>query len=68
MLHAIIRSNNNAIKHLGILIDCLLFRLKLVTMSKRVEMSKNDNYTTRNLLDYLCHLKYYKNFGTDLSR
>ena len=23
-------------------------------------MSRNDNYTTRNLLDYLHHQKYYK--------
>ena len=27
---------------------------------KLVEMSRNDNYTTVNLLDYLYHQKYYK--------
>ena len=27
---------------------------------KRVEMSRNDDYTTRNLLNYLYHQNYYK--------
>ena len=31
-------------------------------------MSKNDEYTTRNLLDYLYHQNYYKLIGIDLSR
>ena len=31
-------------------------------------MSRNDDYTTRNLLDYLYRQKYYKTIGTDLSR
>ena len=31
-------------------------------------MSKNDDYTIGNLLDYLYHQKYYKLIGTDLSR
>ena len=31
-------------------------------------MSRNDDYTTGNLLEYLCHQKYYKLIGTDLSR
>ena len=35
---------------------------------KRVEISRNDNYTTRNLLDYVHHQKYYKLIGIDLSR
>ena len=35
---------------------------------KLVEMSRNDNYTTGNLLDYLYHQKFYKNIGIDLSR
>ena len=35
---------------------------------KRVEISRNDNYTTRNLLDYVYHQKYYKLIGIDLSR
>ena len=34
---------------------------------KLTEMSKNNDYTTRNLLDYLYHQKYYKVIGTDLS-
>ena len=35
---------------------------------KRVEMSRNDDYTTRNLLNYLYHQSYYKVISTDLSR
>ena len=35
---------------------------------KRIEMSRNDDCTTGNLLDYLYHEKYYKLIGTDLSR
>ena len=31
-------------------------------------MSRNDDYTTWNLLDYLYHQKYYKIAGKDLSR
>ena len=32
------------------------------------KMSRNDDYTTGNLLDYLYHQKYYKLIGIDLSR
>ena len=35
---------------------------------KVIEMSRNDNYTTGNLSDYLYHQKYYKPIGIDLSR
>ena len=35
---------------------------------KLIEMSRNDDCTKRNLLDYLYHQKYYKLIGTDLSR
>ena len=35
---------------------------------KLIEMSKNEDFTTGNLLDYLYHQKYYKLIGTDLSR
>ena len=31
-------------------------------------MSRNDDYTTRNLLDYLYHQNYYKLIGIDLPR
>ena len=31
-------------------------------------MSRNDGYTTGNLLDYLYHWKYYKRIGIDLLR
>ena len=31
-------------------------------------MSRNNYYTTGNLLDYLYHQKYYKLIGIDLSR
>ena len=33
-----------------------------------IEMSRNDDYTTRNLLDFLYHQNYYKLIGIDLSR
>ena len=33
-----------------------------------VEISRNDDYTTGNLLDFLYHQKYYKLVGIDLSR
>ena len=35
---------------------------------KLIEMSRNDNYTTENLLDYLYHQDNYKLIGIDLSR
>ena len=31
-------------------------------------MSRKDDYTTADLLDYQCHQKYYKLIGIDLSR
>ena len=31
-------------------------------------MSRNNNNTTGNLLEYLYHQKYYKRIGIDLSR
>ena len=35
---------------------------------KLIEMSRNNDYTTGNLLDYLYHQKCYKLLGRDLSR
>ena len=35
---------------------------------KLIQMSKNGDYTTGNLLDYLYHQNYYKLIGIDLSR
>ena len=35
---------------------------------KLIEMSRNDDYTTGNLLDYLYHQNHYKLTGIDLSR
>ena len=35
---------------------------------KSVEMSRNHDYTTRNLLYYFDHQKYYKLAGIDLSK
>ena len=35
---------------------------------KLIKMSRNDNYTTGNLIDYLYRQKYYKLIGIDLSR
>ena len=33
-----------------------------------IEMSKNDDYTTGKLLDYLYRQNYYRLIGIDLSR
>ena len=35
---------------------------------KLIEMSRNDDYTTGNLLDFSYHQNYYKLIGIDLSR
>ena len=35
---------------------------------KLIKMSKNDDHTTGNLLDYLHHQNFYKLIGIDLSR
>ena len=35
---------------------------------KLVEMSRGNDYTTRNLLGYFYHQNYYKHMGIDLSR
>ena len=35
---------------------------------KLIEMSRNDDYSTRSLLNYLYHQKHYKLIGIDLSR
>ena len=34
---------------------------------KLIEVSRNDDYTTGNLLDYLYHKNYYKLIAIDLS-
>ena len=36
--------------------------------NKLKEMSRNDDFTTRNLSMYLYHQNYYKVIGIDLSR
>ena len=35
---------------------------------KLIEISRNDDYRTKSLLDYLHHQKHYKLIGIDLSR
>ena len=35
---------------------------------KLIEITKNDDYATGNLLDHFYHQKYYKLIGIDLSR
>ena len=35
---------------------------------KLIEMSRNDDYTTRNLIDFSYHQKYYKLIGINSSR
>ena len=43
-------------------------KTKQEAYEKLIEMSRNDDYTTGNLLDFLCHQIYYKLIGIDLSR
>ena len=43
-------------------------KIKQEAYEKLIEMSKNDDYTTGSLLDYLYHQNYYKLVGIDLSR
>ena len=43
-------------------------KIKQKANEKLIEMSRNDDYTTGDLLDYLYHQNYYKLIGTDLSR
>ena len=61
------------IKNFNALIDHESFfdqpiKSKQEAYEKLVEMSRNTDYTTGNLLDYFYHHKYYKLNGIDLSR
>ena len=61
------------IKDFNALIDNKLFfdqpvKTKQVTYEKLIEISRNDDYTTGNLLEYLHHQNYYKLIGIDVSR
>ena len=38
------------------------------TYEKLIEMSRNDDYTTGNVLDFSYHQNYYKHIGINLSR
>ena len=61
------------IKYLNALIDNKLFfdqpvKSKQEQYEKRIEMSRNDDYTTGNLLDNLYYQKHYNINGIDLLR
>ena len=61
------------IKYFNALIDNKPFfdqpvKNKQEAYEKLIEISKNKDYTTGNLLDYLYHQKYYKLIGIHLSR
>ena len=61
------------IKEFNALIDNKSFfdqpvKNKQEAYEKLIKFSRNDDYTTGNLLDYLYHQNYYKLIGTDLSR
>ena len=61
------------IKDFNVLIDNKSFFDQLIknkqeAYERLVEMSRNDEDTTGNLLDYLYDQKYYKLIGIDLSR
>ena len=43
-------------------------KTKQETYEKLIEISRNNNYKTGNLLDYLYYQNYYKFIGIDLSR
>ena len=45
-----------------------LKKKKQETYEQRTEMSRNNDYTTGNLLDLLYHQNYFKLIGIDLSR
>ena len=45
-----------------------LVKNKQETYEKLIEMSRNGNYTSGNLLDFSYHQNYYKLIGIDLSR
>ena len=64
-------TRNSFDKHYMPLIEIIFdqpIKNKQETYEKLIEISKNNNYTTGNLLDYLYHQKYYKFIGIDLSR
>ena len=46
----------------------IFFVIKQEVYKKIIKMSKNNDYTTENLLDYLYHQKHYKHINIDLSR
>ena len=61
------------IKDLNALIDNKPFfdqpvKNKQEAFEKLINMSKNNDYTTGNLLDFLYHQKYYKVIAINLSR
>ena len=60
-------------KYFNTLTDNKLFfdepgKNKQEVFKKLIEMSRNDDYTTGNLLDFLYHQNYYKIIGVDLLR
>ena len=65
---ALVKINNfNALIENKIFFDQPV-KSKQKAYEKFVEMSRNNNYTAGNLLDYLYHQKYYNLIGIDLSR
>ena len=59
------------IKDFNALIDNIFWSASIKqtrSIWKIVEMSRNDNFTTGNFLDYLYRQNYYKLIGIDLSR
>ena len=61
------------IKYFNALIDNKPFfdqpvKSKQEAYEKLIEMSRNDDYTTWDLLDFSYHQNYYKPIGIDLSR
>ena len=61
------------VKHFNVIIDKLAFfdlpiKTEEETYEKTIDISKNNEYTTGNLLDYDYFKKYYKLIAIDLSK
>ena len=61
------------VKDFNIIIDKLAFfdlpiKTKEEAYEKIIDISRNNEYTTGNLLDYGCFKKYYKLIAFDLSK
>ena len=66
MLWLDIKDSNASIENKAFFDQQLKNKQKLY--EKLIKMSRNNNFTTGKLLDYLYHQNYYKHIGIDLAR